>query len=289
MAYTKVVQSGTLVEIWRYEREPSPKRLINPRPRRKFAPRRRRPDHIKRCKGQFRRLVRANLGPHVAPDLLTLTIAENIEDIATAYNMFTAFAHVLKKKFGTSIKWIAVPEFQKRGAVHFHVLIWGLSPDLACQLGTGYYIDKNGKRIKRHACTPSRQCERRSRYLAGVWKAGYVDLVRTDGSVKLSSYLAKYMSKAMHDDRLIGKRAYSASRNILRPVSLVSDFQIKHALSLWGVTVDNPPLQKKEYGTEFLGRCDYKSYLIEDLYVGTANSANTSESLEEGGCRKEVG
>lgn len=249
MAYTKVIQSGNLVEEWVYEREPSPKSHIQLKPRRKRILQERRPDHIIKCRKDFTRLVRANLNPQWPPALMTLTMRD-IVDISDAYKLYTAFGRKLKKHYGDEIAWIAVPEFQKRGAVHFHVLLFNF----------------HDSHIK---------SERRTRRMAGYWGHGFVDLVKTDGSEKLSGYLAKYMSKAMSDHRLVGKRAYSASRNVLRPVSLNTPFQIKFAKQIWGLAVDNSPLQEREYSTMFLGKCVYKSYLI-DAYVGRENSADVA-------------
>jgi hypothetical protein len=163
----------------------------------------------------------------------------DVVSVAEAYKAFTAFGVKLRRQLERDISYIAVPEFQKRGAVHFHVLVFGLGNE---------------------AIT----AERRTRFFANLWGHGFLDLLGTDGSPKLASYLAKYMSKAMHDRRLVGKRAYSASRNVLRPVLANTALQLSVCFADWGLnTVDNPIAMQKEYDTLFLGRCVYKQFIVE--------------------------
>jgi len=263
MTYTKAIQSGTLFEIWEYERAPNPDRLIRRKPRiRRVFRRERRADSILKCKASFVRLVRANLGQERPPALMTMTM-HGIEDVDVSYRAYTLFGKRLRTMFGSHLSWLAVPEFQKRGAVHFHVLIWGLPPELPCLYSESFYTDKVGKRHRKHVCPKTRKCERNTRSLVPIWGHGFLDIVETDDNPRLSSYLGKYMSKAMHDKRLLGKRAYSASRNVLRPVSLNTSVSISIAKDVLEVPVDNPPLQEREYDTMYLGRCVYKSYSLE--------------------------
>lgn len=239
MAYTKVIQSGDLVEQWEYEREPNPERLVRRKPRikRSFSMERRL-DNIIKTKSSFRRLVRANLVLNAPPALLTLTMMD-IVPINEAYKEFTRFMHEIRR-LHKHVQWIAVPEFQKRGAVHFHALMFQLPHEIV----------KN---------------ERRTRYLAHHWGQGFVDIKRTDGSAKLSGYLAKYMSKAMHDKRLLSKRGYTSSRGVRRPVTLSTSFQRITAMAAWGLGVDKLPVQQREYATIHLGRCVYKQFIVENI------------------------
>lgn len=259
--YTKVIQSGDLIEEWTFERSPAPKKNPKPRVKRVFK-QERRLDNVKRAANTFRRLVRANLAKYGPPALMTLTTAEN-EDIEAGYKHFTAFGKQLRKNFGNGLVWIGVPEFQKRGAVHFHVLIWGLPPKIPCVLSREFYTDKTGKKHRKHVCLKESGCERNTRTLAPLWGRGFLDICTTDGNTRLSSYLAKYMSKAMHDKRLVAKRAYSATRNVVRPSHFNTAFQIRMAYEAVGLTVDNSPMKTREYDTLFLGRCVYKSYQLD--------------------------
>lgn len=64
------------------------------------------------------------------PKFLTLTFAENITDVKEANAEFTLFnkrlSYYLYQEKRNVLKYICIPEFQKRGAIHFHVLYFNL-------------------------------------------------------------------------------------------------------------------------------------------------------------------
>ena len=234
-AYEKIVQSGDLLEVYQYEKMPFPPRIRKRSKRRSERLPFKSERHIKRAVFNFRRRARANLvfgNPH----MVTLTMFE-IVDVAEAYAIFTQFGVRMRKEFGDAIIWITVPEFQKRGAVHFHVLIWNLPYEI-------------------HVT------ERTTRTIQHLWGQGFVDIISTDGSPKLSGYLAKYMSKAMHDERLVGKKAYSCSRNALSPVSFNTETQIAFLKDEFGIDKDPNlhPFKEREYATKWLGQARYRAF-----------------------------
>ncbi|HEV7423767.1 MAG TPA: hypothetical protein VGO21_01100, partial [Candidatus Paceibacterota bacterium] len=132
---------------------------------------------------------------------------------------------------------ICVPEFQKRGAVHFHALFWGLPEEIFLQ-------------------------ERKTRMLAGFWAKGFVYLKETDGNEKLSFYLSKYMAKAFIDPRLKNQKCYVASRNIQRPKVIVGASPLWPILEDYGITGE--PLVDREYDTKYLGKGRYRLFKIPD-------------------------
>lgn len=235
--YTKIIDSGQYLEVYNYEKEPLPKRKS--RKTRKTSPftgtlRVRRWDNSNKTRQAFRRLVYTNVVGDYAPALLTLTFMQ-ITSLRQAYQEFKLFFR-RARKFGLIEKYIAVPEFQKRGAVHFHILVWG--------------------NIVNHVKT-----ERSTRLIQNLWWFGYVDIIQTDGSFKLAGYLSKYMSKAMQNERLGGERAFSTSRNVLRPMSFKTPLQVDYVSQEFALdTVENPPLQTHTFSTEWLGQCTYKLY-----------------------------
>ena len=56
----------------------------------------------------------------------TLTFAENVEDYNIAYARWHAFTAQLRKKY-PHVKYCCVPEKQKRGAFHFHFVLFNLT------------------------------------------------------------------------------------------------------------------------------------------------------------------
>lgn len=243
MGHVKVVQSGKILEMYEYEKEIQPKLHIRRKRKDIEAPAKRykyrRSDNAKRMQKSFVRLVRANLVGDDRPALFTLTNYENVSferGVAT----LTVFVSRLRKLFGKGFRYIAVPEFGRKNTqrLHFHVMMWGLPDDLV----------KN---------------ERYNRYFQNIWQAGYVDCISTDGSIKLAGYLGKYLSKSMFDDRITGKKAYSVSRNALRPVSLSFKTAISHSEAIWGVDLSTAvPLHSYEFGTKWLGKGRYKIFQI---------------------------
>lgn len=254
MGYTKIIQSGDLIEKYEYERNP-PVHLPRDNKRGRVAPfgydqlteeeradrlHKRRVSSVNRCRQSFFRLVRANLSK-TPPIMLAFTMLD-ILDLRISYACFHAFGQRLRRAFGKDIAWIAVPEFQERGAVHFHVLMWNLPYEIA-----------------------KTETEGSTRRIQNLWRAGYVDCIQTDGSPKLATYLAKYMSKAMSDSRLLGKKSYSASRNVLRPVSLNTPTTIDLACEVWGIDGSTQPIYEREYYTKWMGKCRHRNYSLQDM------------------------
>lgn len=236
--YTKIVISGNELELYQYDKAPQPKRST--RKKSKISPfagtlKLRRWDNGNKTRKQFRRIVCANVAQGGSPALLTLTMLQ-VTSLHEAYGRLTTFFQLLRKK-GVTDRYIAVPEFQKRGAVHFHVLCWGRITD--------YVVN-----------------ERHTRIIQNLWGLGYVDIIQTDGSPKLATYLSKYMSKALFDHRLSGQKAYSTSRAVLRPVSYNTQTAIDFIRSEFSLGVDNTPLHVRQFSTEWLGTCTYKKYVI---------------------------
>jgi hypothetical protein len=196
-----------------------------------------RQDNARRASLAFRRLVGANLGKPPSPLLATLTYGKNFTNLARAYRHYSSFVQALRHKFGKDFRYICVPEFQKRGAVHFHALVWGLPTEVFL-------------------------LERKTRTLAGLWKQGFVYLKETDGNDKLSFYLSKYMAKAFVDARLKNQKCYVASRNVLRPQILGGSFPLWPILDDYGV--DETPVIDKTYDTNYLKKCRYRLFKIKE-------------------------
>jgi len=245
--YTKIVKSGTLVEIFSYAKAPEPyqrrrkSRTRNPRRYRR---------NVSRSRATFFRLVRSNLGAGARPAFVTLTMRE-VVSVKAGWRAYTLFSQRLKNSFKGRAALVGVLEFQERGAIHFHCLVWGLTDEEIAQ-------------------------ERSTRRIAKLWGHGFVDVRQSDGSPKLAGYLAKYMFKAMYDERLSGQKSYSASRSLVRSVPLTGKeavalvvFEIEggriNTDGTLSIGVDNPlvPEIEREYDTQWLGKCNYKAYNLD--------------------------
>lgn len=234
MANVRIYQYGDYIETYEYER-PVLQRPKKPstRPKRRLRSITRRRDNVHRLRKSFIRLVLANLRGDQHPTFVTLTMLEDL-GISRSYNVFAVFIRRCRRTLGKDFKYIAVPEFQKRGAVHFHVLIWGLD-----------HLFEN---------------ERNNRYFQRLWQRGFVDSLPTDGSPRLAGYLAKYMSKALQDDRLHYQKAYVCSRNVLREVSFKTSIVPSFSREM-GIE-DIHLIEQGSYDTKWVGRVNYKKYYI---------------------------
>lgn len=60
-----------------------------------------------------------------ADRMLTLTFKDNLTDKKAAWDIFKYFSRLMRWRYGERWVYIAAPEYQKRGAVHFHLAIKG--------------------------------------------------------------------------------------------------------------------------------------------------------------------
>jgi len=246
--YLKIIQSHDQYEIYRYENAPletkhrisrrgverGPRRVIQ----RSFA-------NTRRARKDFIRLVRSNLTGESCPSFLTLTMRD-IVSVEVAYSCLKGFFRTFRDIVGPDFKYIAVPEYQKRGAVHFHILLWGCSEEMI----------KN---------------ERSTRTIQNLWALGYVDIVPTDGNPKLAGYLGKYMSKSLLSNNLGFSKAYTCSRNVLRPVSHTSLETLKIPDGFW--SGDNVVLTERKYEVPWLGECTYQLLVKRNTHGDKSNSS----------------
>lgn len=133
---------------------------------------------------------------------ITLTFAENITDISKANKMFNSWVSNIRK-LKPNFKYLAVPEFQKRGAVHYHILSnLGLTDK-------DIILDQQIKKGKAVNCD--------TLYDVKFWKKGYVrvDFIKGDYK-KIYGYICKYMTKDI-DNKLFGKKRYFYSQNLTKP------------------------------------------------------------------------
>ena len=155
-----------------------------------------------------RSTVRRKLLTLCADRLLTLTFKENITDIDEAWNCFKYFCRLMRSRYGEPRKdrngnyigfeYVAVPEYQARGAVHFHLAI------------RGYY----------HANTVRRLWLR-----ATGNRGGNIDITSPRKAKKngwnprhIANYLAKYITKTEKVE--FNRRRFSSSATILVPEPL---------------------------------------------------------------------
>lgn len=243
MADIKIIQSGNLVEVYEYENDFFDDfndlfawDLV--RDTRTNLERIR--QSVSRSRNRIKRLIEANVRAYngFKPVLVTYTFAENVTSLPVANKVFRLYTQRLHRYFTklgySSLKYISIVEFQKRGAVHYHVIYFNLP-----------FVDG----IKD--------------IIAGIWKVGFIQVKGVRHIDRISSYLTKYLTKSLTDKRLRGKKAYSSSRNLYKPIeTLYSNLLSTYSLDKHFSNYILSKTWSKDYQVGYHGRVKYTSYQL---------------------------
>lgn len=120
---------------------------------------------------------------------LTLTYSSFINKLSQSNNLFNNFNVKIRNLF-PNYKYIAVPEYQKSGRLHYHLL------------NNLPYIPKEK--------------------IAKLWGNGYIDVRRLDNKKNIPIYVGKYISKEIIV-REKGKKKFFTSQNIVKPKTLYNE------------------------------------------------------------------
>lgn len=194
---TKYIVSGDVIERYVYEKN----QFVGFEPRNRTGKNKGVNSQENRNKSLYRARSIVSRTINANPCLnkfLTLTFEDNVTDLDYANNEFKNWVkRVNYHVFGTKkrvMKYVAVIEFQKRGAVHYHVL---------CNLP---YVEADS--------------------LASIWRHGFIKINKIKGDKErfgssecdnVGAYVCKYMTKDNEDPRLVGRKSYLMSRNLDKP------------------------------------------------------------------------
>jgi len=143
---------------------------------------------LRRSKANVRRKV-------MSADLdymITLTYRENKQDLEAAWIDFTKWIRRVRSSNPT-YKYVAVAEFQKRGAVHFHVAVKGWQQITLLRSHWLAVVGDGNVRVDR----PKRQVKYK-------WQLA-----------KIASYMVKYITKDL--GAAFGRQRYRVSEGIIIP------------------------------------------------------------------------
>lgn len=236
----KVVVSGKQVEVYEYKKpiwrdfnKPKKKKEDEPKKEPKQLDifkqleikKQKAKFSINRTRTEIRRLVNAN------PQLnkfMTLTFADNVTDLKTANYLFNKFVMRISYKY-SGFEYLAVPEFQKRGAVHYHVL---------CKL-------------------PFVQITQ----LQEIWGQGFIKINRIDNVNNVGAYVCKYLSKDMFDERTFGKKKFFRSQTLSEAVEILGWWAMRFAEKVLSLIT---PVFEKTFTSEWTGEVNYKAYSLKE-------------------------
>jgi len=153
---------------------------------------------------------------------LTLTFKKNITDIKEANYEYKKFIQRFYTKYG-KYKYVTVIEFQKRGAVHYHTLLFNVP-----------YIKDLHLKIKK------------------IWKNGMTEIKPIQDIKNISAYVSKYIRKGFFDKRLSHNKAYFCSRNCTYPQIIKKDIYKHIPSDIIKLSVSSYPSNRKGQITKTL-------------------------------------
>ncbi|KKT34817.1 MAG: Protein Rep [Candidatus Collierbacteria bacterium GW2011_GWF2_44_15] len=182
---------------------------------------------VNKARNTIRRLAQANFNGN--SKFLTLTFNnENTFDISSITECDKKFRLFIKqiKKLFLEHMYIAVREFQERGAVHYHLL-------------------SNIPYIKK-------------KELASIWGYGFVGIKKVTNVIGIGAYISKYLSKDFEDKRFKGLRTYITSLNLKRPITYYGN----EANSIIGKLIEDgeSPYFENKYMSNYNGEISFREY-----------------------------
>lgn len=183
---------------------------------------------LSRARKDLRRLINSNIEKY--SKFLTLTFKENVIDLDVANYEFNKFIKRLNYHYKIKVKYSVVIEFQKRGAIHYHCLLYNLTQK----------VD-----IKE---------------LSSIWNNGFIKINAIDNVDNVGAYVCKYMTKA-EDDRLKGRKMYFNSRNLNKPKEIKDNELVDAVVSS---LLNQSPKYENVFSNEY-NDIQYKQYIISEM------------------------
>ena len=168
---------------------------------------------------------------------ITLTFEKNITDVQKANKQFRYFIDKIRR-VKKDFKYLCITEFQKRGAIHYHLLT-----NININDDTLMYTQNDNKNF------------RHIKY----WHNGFnsVEILKGD-TKKVIGYISKYMTKDI-DDRLFSKHRYFYSQNLIKPKNNFIDLDNEKEVKFY-----NEKIQDKEliYQNNYINSFDNENVLF---------------------------
>ena len=229
--YEKIVATQGIVEVWRYERLNTAgggKRENESDEKGEYSEQNYR-ERQRNRRNRIRQLICTNFDS--GSKFVTLTFGKvdfDITDVKACNKHFKLFILRLKYRY-PELKYVAVIEFQKRGAVHYHMI---------CNLP---FVKK--------------------KELQEIWGAGFIKINAIDKVDNVGAYVIKYMCKDTEDKRLCGENAYMHSKGLREPLEICT---WKGDASEWRDVHDalerETPSYSAKYESEHAGVIEYMQY-----------------------------
>jgi len=278
MGFQKLLRHGIHVEIASYSRD-----LIRP-PKKRFMYIKKKAEDAKpeskkmlqnvmRSRRTIRRYASVLNYMYSNPAaFITFTYKPEFQtkEFSKAFDDWKKFSRRLKSHY-PDVSTIRVAERHEKGDIHLHAIVWGLPPEMVCNVG----------KKKQHFCTHEqrRWCERggkvptsNNRKIAGLWQLGYVDLARVRYPERVGAYIGKYLTKTdgMQDWRAFGRQMVSTNDTVHAKLARAREIGVYGEVSTYKDGEDavvakiahlksNAAVTRADtqFDTHWLGKCTY--------------------------------
>lgn len=226
----KIIETPTSIEVWEYTEKPvfytinntHKKDILNEdnihekkeeKTANVYDKIKRKQKHYNKMRWEIARIIDCNFDDNTK--FMTLTFKENITDIEYTNKEFNKFIKRLNYKIyktkKSQLKYLAVWEKQKRGAIHYHIIFFSLP-----------YI--------------------KNKELTAIWGHGFVKINKIDVDSKdnRGRYVSKYFSKDI-DIKNYKQKAFFKSQNLKLPE--INLLKIQHELNF----LNNDVIYTKTY------------------------------------------
>jgi hypothetical protein len=189
---------------------------------------------LRRIKNKVKKLAFCNFDEN--SKFITLTFKENITDTKIANYEFNKFIKRLRDKVGY-FRYLAVIEYQKRGAVHYHML------------SNMDYL-------------PAKE-------LQDIWNNGFIRINRMNDCKNIYEYVAKYLKKSMKSYEEKNLKVMAEKKAYMRSDDLIENKDYKGEVAENKVKENNLLNEKPIYNLiqshENLGQINYRRYDINKI------------------------
>ena len=194
---------------------------------------------LNRAKRNLRRLINANhqqYGSSFTSKFLTLTFKENITCLDFASYELEKFIKRLNYRIyqtnKANLRYVCVPEFQERGAVHYHLVIFNMP----------YF---------------------RSDILSDLWGNGFIKINQIEDVDNVGVYISAYLGgEDEFDTRLQGRKSYHCSRGLLKPVEIIDKKKVEQIAA---ALLEKKPIYSTEFESDYLGNVVCMHYSIKSF------------------------
>lgn len=157
---------------------------------------------IRRTRQNIQDILNANLDDKSY--FVTLTFAENLQDYKKANEKFKYFINKKNK----DIKYLCIKEHQKRGAIHYHLIVFDIE-------------------------------KQELKHLLDSWNYGfkYTKKIIDKYSWSIANYMTEYFSKEKNQQVKAGYRIFTKSTNLKKPLK-ISDKVVDKILIKYKYDID---------------------------------------------------